>query len=417
MVKNHIVYNNFSPWIFELSKAEGSYIWDQNGKKYIDFTSGWNVTNLGWNNPEVNEAIAKQATKNVYAPMWTNDPIQNEYATLLTSSLPKGLDAVCRATGGTESVEMSIKIARSATGRKKIIGFADTYHGQLFAAMALGWRPPTVTEIAPLVPEFIQMELPYLPSQLTEDAEKKLLADFLIKLEELLKKEDIAALVTEAGIITGWGSVYKLPKGYLIEVRRLAKQYGTLLILDEVGTGFSRTGKLFGYQHENVIPDIMTFAKGISNGGAAIGAVVASSDLIEKTVDGTNLTSTFGWTPVACAAALKTLEIHTRDKVWEQAETKGNYMLKRLQESLLEHPNVADVRGLGLEIGIELVKDKKTKEKNSELYKKVITTAIENGLHIIGDSESVLQVMPPLTIPQDVLDKGINLLIQSIKNI
>lgn len=414
MIKKHIVYNNFNPWKFDVSRAEGSYLFDQNDKRYIDFTSGWNVTNLGWNNPEVNEAVAKQATKNTYVPMWTADQMQEEYAEHLTAALPKELDAVIRGTGGTEAVEMSIKIARSATGRKKIIGFGDTYHGQLFAAMALGWRPPSVTEIAPLVPEFVQIEYP--TAYKTNKTEEQVLSDFFTNLEELLSKKDIAAIVTEAGIITGWGSLYVTPSGYLSKLREITKKYGTLLILDEVGTGFSRTGKLFGLEHENIVPDMVVLAKGIANGSGVISVVVTSSELVEPTVPGTNLTSTFGYTPLACAAANKTLEIHQRDKVWEQAETKGTYMISKLRETLKDHPHVGDVRGKGLEIGIDFVQDKTTLKENSELFNKVIEASFAKGLHLVGDGTSVLQLMPPLTTPQEVLEEGLKTLIAAIQN-
>lgn len=119
MIKNHITYNPFSDWQFAFAKAEDSFVWDNKGNRYIDFTSGWNVTNLGWNYPDVQEAMLQQVRKNVYAPMWTSDPMQELYANTLLSYMPKGMDVICRATGGTEANEMAIKIARAATGRKK----------------------------------------------------------------------------------------------------------------------------------------------------------------------------------------------------------------------------------------------------------------------------------------------------------
>ena len=140
MIENSIVYRNFKGKYeyLPLSRAEGSLLWDRDGKRYIDFTSGWNVTNLGWNHPEITEALIVQAKKNVQGLLWGSDPIQEEYAAALTSALPKKLDACIKATGGTEAVEVSIKVARAYTNRKKIIGFNGLYHGQLFASLALG---------------------------------------------------------------------------------------------------------------------------------------------------------------------------------------------------------------------------------------------------------------------------------------
>lgn len=412
MIKNKIIYTNFSDWRFEVSRAEGSYIWDKKGRKLIDFTSGWNVTNLGWNQPEITEAIIKQAKKNTYVSMWSADPIQEEYAVELSKSLLKGLTAIGRATGGTEANEEAIKTARAYTKRKKILGFKDTYHGQSFGTLAIGYKKEYLPDVYPLVPGFVQLEFPNLYR--TDKCGEELLTTFEKKLESVLSKRDIAAVITEAEIITGWGSTYVAPKGYLKTVRRVTKKYGTLLILDEVGTGFSRCGKLFGMQLENVTPDIATFAKGISNGAAAIGAMVTTKEIAEKTYPGTNLVSTFGWMPTACAAALRTLQIHKRDKVWLKAEKDGRYMLKTLGKELKDHPKVGDIRGKGMEIGIDFVKDKKTKKKDPEIIEKIVEKAFARGLHIVCDHDSNIQLMPPLTISRKNLNKGLEILVETI---
>lgn len=415
MIKNHIVFNDISDWRFRLTKAQGSYIWDEKGRKYIDFTSGWNVTNLGWNHPEVNEAVAKQARKNTYSLLWSTDETREELASTLVASLPKSLDSVCRATGGTEANEEAMKIARAITGRKKIIGFRDSYHGQSFGVMALGYRPEYVTAIAPLVPNILQINF---PSTFTSGKnEIETLAIFLEQLEKILKKKDIAAIVTEAGIITGWGSTLVAPRGFLAEVRRLTKRYGTLLILDEVGTGFSRCGKLFGMELEGVIPDIATFAKGMSNGAAAIGALAVNSNLVEPTLDKTNLTSTFGWTPVACAAAKKALEIHLRDKVWEQAAEKGKFLMKLLKEQLGDHPKVGNIRGIGMEIGVTFLKGKNPKTPDEDFAKLLVNKAFKKGLHIIHGGDGNIQIMPPLTTSQGVLKQGVDIFIHSMNEV
>lgn len=402
MIENSIVYRDLKKYnFFRLGKAEGSLLWDRNRKRYIDFTSGWNVMNLGWNHPEVNEAVIQQAKKNVQNLLWGSDIIQEEYAAKLTAALPKKFDSCAKATGGTEAIEESIKIARAATGRKKIIGFKKSYHGQLFASLALGNSDEMIEKIAPLVPGFIQLEFP------TERAGEENFKNFLSNLEGILSKRDVAALVTEPGIITGWGSTLIAYPGFLSEVRRITQKYETLLVVDEVGTGFSRTGKLFGIEHESVIPDMIVFAKGISNGAAAIGTVVGNSEIFEAACPSAALTSTFGWTPVACAAALKTLEIHQREKTWEQAEIKGRYIIEKLKE-FVGGP-IVDLRGKGMEIGISL--------KDAGTARKVINMAFGRGLHIVIGSENNLQIMPPLTIPQDLLDEGLKILISALNRI
>src|SRR3989344_6078363 len=303
MIENSIVYRDFKGKYeyLPLSKSAGAEIWDRDGKQYIDFTSGWNVTNLGWNQPEITEALITQANKNVQGLLWGSDPIQEEYAAALTAALPKGLDACVKATSGTEAIEVSIKIARVYTNRKKIIGFNGVYHGQLFASLALGAPAGLREKIAPLVPDIIPIEYPH--EEIGQDGFEKFLEEF----DALLSREDVAAVVTEPGMVTGWGSTLVAFPGFLTKVREITKKYGTLLIIDEVGTGFSRTGKLFGIEHENIVPDMIVFAKGISNGAAAIGTTVGPSDIFEPAFTDAVLISTFGWTPIACAAALRTL--------------------------------------------------------------------------------------------------------------
>ncbi|PIY71529.1 hypothetical protein COY87_05715 [Candidatus Roizmanbacteria bacterium CG_4_10_14_0_8_um_filter_33_9] len=409
MIKNRIIYNSFSDYQFKLTKAQESFIWDNGGNKLIDFTSGWNVTNLGWNNPEIAEAINIQAKKNVYAPMWTADPIQEEYAKQLTQSLPKALNAVGRATGGTEANEEAIKTVRAYTGRKKILGFKDTYHGQSFSTLAIGYSPDYAVSkaVGPFVPGFIQMNFPRI--LFNDKNELLVLKKFSEELEKNLSKKNVAAIICEAGIITGWGSTFVAPKGFLKEVRKLTKKYGTLLILDEVGTGFSRCGKLFGMELEGITPDIVTFAKGMVNGAVAIGVMITTNQIAQATLAKSNLTSTFGWTPVACAAALKTLEIHKRDNVWEKSKKDGEYLLKTLQLELKNNPLIEDINGIGMEIGVHLRKNEKSK------MREMIEKAGRLGLHLAYADDYNFQIMPPLTIERDVLNKGIEIFIKMIK--
>lgn len=396
MIENSIVYRHFKGKYeyFPMSRAEGAEIWDRDGKRFIDFTSGWNVTNLGWNHPEVNQAVAEQAKRNTTALLWGSDPIQEEYAKALTSALPKGLDACAKETGGTESIEVSIKVARTYTNRKKVIGFSGLYHGQLFAALALAYSGDDLGALEPLVPEITPIPFPH------EDIGEEGFENFLNEFEKLLSSEDVAAVVTEPGIVTGSGSTLIAYPGFLTKVRELTEKYGTLLIVDEVGTGFSRTGKLFGIEHDGVTPDMVVFAKGISNGAGAIGTVVGKSSIFEPAFTDAVLISTFGWTPVGCAAALKTLQVHQRDKTWEMAEQKGAYIMEKINDCI--GGKVTGVRGKGMEIGVRC--------KDAETAQEIQKAAFADGLHIVVGSKHNLQLMPPITISQELLKEGLDIL-------
>ncbi|MBU0618984.1 aspartate aminotransferase family protein [Patescibacteria group bacterium] len=412
MIKNKILYSNFASWVLDIVKAKGSYIWDKKGKRLIDFTSAWNVTNLGWNNPEITAVMINQAKKNNCVPGWAADPIQQKYASLLTQSLPEKLSVVIRATGGTEANEDALQLARAYTGRSQIIGFSNAYNGHSMAILALTFSPQSTKRIAPLMGKAIQMSFPRVSDSPGES--QKRLKRFGKKLETILAKKDVAGVLVEPGIITGGGSTAIAPKGFCQLIRRLTREYGTLLIFDEVGTGFSRCGKLFGMELEGAVPDIVTLAKGMANGAAGIGAVVTTQEIAEKSYQAIQFYSTFGWMPPACAAALKTLEIHKRDKVWLKAKKDGDYLQAVLKRELLGHPNFETVNGIGMEVGLGLNKDKKIGKVS--LVDKVVVRAREKGLFLVGNHENNIQLMPPLTITRKDLDKGIEILVKAIKS-
>lgn len=410
MIKNRIIYNNFCDFQFRLIKAKNGFIWNDRNRKLIDFTSGWNVTNLGWNNEEIKKAVIEQAKKNIYSSMWTEDPTQDTYAKALTDSLPKELELVTREATGVTANIMAIKMARAYTGKRKILSFRDTFHGSLYQTLQLGYAPEYLVSKSIFLDFKYNVHLSYPRVRYQDKNEKKILNDFTKKLEDTLKKDnDIAAFVTEAGIISGWGSTYVAPKGFLTEIRRLTKKYGVLLVVDEVGTGFSRTGKLYAIGHENVIPDIIVFAKGMGN-GAAIAATVTTKKIGEQTFSKANPQSTFGWMPLNVAAALKTLEIHKRDKVWEKSEKDGDYVMKVLRNELKNNSLVEDINGIGMEIGIQL------KNNNKINIRLMIDKARNLGLHLAYADNFSFQIMPPLTIERKILDQGVEIFVKTIKS-
>lgn len=414
MIKNQLSFSEFCRWRFDLDGALGSYLWDKNGKKILDFTSGWNVTNLGWNNPEITEAVIKELQRSSYVPGWSDDASQVRLAHTLGNSLPKGLNVFARATGGTEGIEEAIKTARAFTGRKKIVSFKDSYHGHSLGALALGYSGSgaVAQTVGPFPSDFTHLDFPSVTSG--NQNKDEVLTNFSAILENILLDANVAAVVSEAGIITGWGSTAVAPEGYLKLVRELTSKYGTLLILDEVGTGFSRLGKLWGMEMEEVTPDIVVFAKGMSNGVAPIGAMVTTEEIAEKTSTVTNIYSTFGWLPVACAASLKTLEIHLREKIWEKAGADGYHLRQTLKKGLEKIGQKYGVRGIGMEVGVSCL----DKNKNDKPWAdRVVSSAYEKGLHLIGNHENNIQLMPPLTIIREDLNLGIDILIDTIKEI
>ncbi len=411
MITKKIIFTPFSSYRFTLDKASGSFLFS-GGKRYIDFTSGWNVVNLGWNNPEIVAAGMSKMKGNTYVPMWALDEAQERYASNLLSALGSDLGVVARANAGVEVVEMALKTARFFTGRKKILSFYEQYHGSSLNALSLSYREEWMERLSDIRSDIVHLEYPN--TYRTSKSDKQLLLELEAGLEEKLSSGDVAAVITEAGIISGFGHTYTAPTGFIEVVRKITKKYKTLLILDEVGTGFSRMGFLFACRHFKIYPDMVLLAKAISNGSAPIAAIATTREVGEATWSGTNLQSTFGWNPVACAIADKVLEIHKRDKVWKMAKEKGKYVRELLRKRLRDNPFVGDIRGWGLEIGLDLVKDKKTKEKNSSLVKKVVDRAFAKGLHLVCDGDSNIQLMPPLTIKQNVLDKGLDILIETI---
>ncbi len=409
MIKHNIIYTASSNWRFDIKSAEGSYITLSDGQTVIDFTSGYNIANLGWNNKELLEAADVQLKKNTAVTMWSTDQAQWEYAEAFMQVLPKSLRAVGRAIGGMESIEEAVKTARAYTGKKNIIGFQEMYHGQSLTAIALTYPEAYMLPkaVQPSKDGFIRMEYP-----------KKGIADegahyqlFLEKLENLLKAGDVAGVLTEPGMITGWGSTDILPDMFSKDIRMLTEKYKTLLIFDEVGTGFSRTGTLFGMNRIDVIPDIAVFAKGMSNGVLPIGAMVTTTEIADATWNKTQLQSSFGWNPVSCAVAHKVLEIHTRDMVWEKAKIRGAGLLDSLKKSLSGVQQISTIDGIGMEIGIQFTA---TPKMGETLYA-IRDLAMKNGAHIICNGATTIQIMPPLTTDEKILDEGAEILVAAIK--
>ncbi len=397
------------PYPFVMARGRGAYVWDVDGNKYLDFTSGIAVTNTGHCHPEVVAAIKEQAER--FLHMSGTDfyyPVQIELAETLNRIVPISEPTLVFFTNsGAEAVEAAIKLARYATKRPHILAFRNAFHGRTMGAVSL-----TASKVVqrrgfgPLLPEVTHVDYGYCyrcPINLTypacDIACVQRIEDDLFRAE--VPPDEVAAIFVEP--IQGEGGYVVPPPGWMEALRALCDRHGILLVADEVQTGFGRTGKMFAMEHFGVEPDIVTVAKGIAS-GLPLGAMIARKRLM--TWPPGAHASTFGGNPVACAAALATIRLLEEGLV-ENAARVGAYMLQRLREMQERHPSMGDVRGLGLMIGVELVRDRQTKARAANLRDWVVQRAFEKGLLLLGAGVNVVRFMPPLIITEEIADEGL----------
>jgi len=375
---NKYVMSNYTRLPLVAVRGEGPYIWDADGKRYLDLFSGWAVTGVGHCHPRLVEAIAKQAAKLIFMPnTWYTEP-QGRLAEWIATTSFGGKCFFCNS--GAEANEGAIKLARLATAKEKykIISFENSFHGRTFAAITATAQPKYQQGFAPLVPGFS-----YAP-----------LNDFAA-VEKLVDGETAALLIEP---IQGEGGVNVAEPEFLQALRDLCDQRGMVLIFDEVQTGVGRCGTWWGYQVPGVEPDIMTMAKQLG-GGTAIGALAAKPEVAEHLKPGTHA-STFGGNPLAAAAGCAVFEIIRDENLLQNAQKMGAYLKQRLLELKQNVPLIAEVRGTGLMIGVEL----------TESGAGIASACLAKGLHINCTHGTVLRIMPPLNITQGQLDEGLDVL-------
>lgn len=367
-------------------KAEGIYIIDNTGKKYIDCLGGYGSINLGHSNKEIVEACKEQMDK---MPLSSKILINSKLAELcekLAEITPEGLKYSFICNSGTEAVEGALKVAKIATGKPEIIATKGGFHGKSLGALSATGRELFRTPFEPLLPGF--KHVPFGDINAMKNA----------------ITENTAAIIIE--IIQGEGGVILPPEGYIQNLRDLCTEKGVLLIVDEVQTGMARTGKMFASEHYNIKPDIMCLAKALGGGVMPIGAVIATEELWEKYIEAPLLhTSTFGGNPLACTAALKTIEIIQRDNLVEKTAEKGQYLLNKLTQLQEKYPTVIkEVRGMGLLIGIEFCKE--------GLGGMLMSEAIDKGLLVAYtlNNEKIFRIEPPLIITKEEIDEVISIL-------
>ncbi len=396
---------------FVMAEGRGARVWDVDGNEYLDFTSGIGVTSTGHCHPEVIEAIKEQL--NLFLHMSGTDfyyPQQVELAETLNRIVPiSDPTLVFFTNSGAESVEAALKLARYATGRPHIIAFRNAFHGRTMGALSL-----TASKVvqrrgfAPLLPEVTHVNYGYCyrcPLNLTYPSCNVACVREIE--EELFRTEvppdQVAAIFVEP--VQGEGGYIVPPKEWMRELRELCDRHGILLVADEVQTGMGRTGKMFAMEHFDVEPDIVCVAKGIAS-GLPLGAIIARRTLMSWP-PGAHA-STFGGNPVACAAALATIRLLENGLV-DNAARVGAYMLGKLREMQERHPSMGDVRGLGLMIGVELVRDRETKARARDIRDWVVQRCFEKGLLILGAGVSVARFIPPLIITEEEVDEALSI--------
>ncbi|WP_020532528.1 4-aminobutyrate--2-oxoglutarate transaminase [Flexithrix dorotheae] len=405
-----------------VSEARDGIIIDADGKEMIDFAGGIGVLNAGHCPEPVVSAIQEQAAKLIHAcfHVATYEPYV-ALAEKLASLFPHGKQTKVMLTNtGAESVENAIKIARQATGRQGIICFTGAFHGRSMMAMSLTSKVAYKSGCGPFAPEVYRLPFPnfYKNHQgLSEDAysEKELLK-FKDALVDSVSPEQVAAVIIEP--VQGEGGFNVVPRKFLQGLREICTEHGMLLIIDEVQSGFSRTGKWAAYQHYGITPDLSTWAKSMGS-GMPIGCVIGKASLMDKAKPGT-IGGTYLGNPVSCAAALATIKFIEDNNLNDRAVEIGRKVTARFKEMQAKLPGIiGDVRGLGAMNAIELVKNGDSNQPNAELTARLVVNCFNSGLIILsaGTFKNVIRILSPLVITNEQLEKGLAILEEELMNL
>jgi 4-aminobutyrate aminotransferase len=400
---------------FAIAKGRGVEVWDVDGNRFLDFMSGIGVASTGHAHPQVVQAIKDAADDflHISSDYWHER--MTRLAERLNALNPVGEPAqVLLCQSGTESVEGALKLARYVTNRPRFIAFLGGFHGRSMGSLA--FTSSKYTQQAGFFPTMpgvthVPYPNPYRPLLAGADQGKAVI-DFIenVLFQNNLPPSEVAAVIVEP--IQGEGGYIVPPDGFLASLRALCDRHGMLLIFDEVQSGIGRTGKMFASQHWGVTPDIMSLAKGLGS-GLPIGAVVARRRYMEKWKPGAH-GNTFGGNPLCCAAALATLDLVEREYA-ANAASVGEYFIGRLRELKQRYPAIGDVRGKGLMIGMELVKDPSTKAPARALCDALLTRAYHQGLLLLACGQSTVRFIPPLMVGRAHVDEALGMLEAALK--
>jgi taurine--2-oxoglutarate transaminase len=391
-----------------VTKAEGVYFWDADGKRYLDFASQLVNENIGHQHPKVVKAIQDQAATLAFvSPGMATEP-RGLLGKKLAEITPGDLKKTFFALGGAEANENAIKIARQYTGRHKILARYRSYHGATHGAITLGgdYRRLAAEPAISGVVHFLDPYCYRCPFGWTKDACHR---ECISHVEEVIQHEGpdhIAAIILEG--VTGTNGLIIPPDEYWPRLREICDKYGILLISDEVMSGWGRTGEWFAVDNWKVTPDIITTAKGITSGYVPLGAVIVN-EKIAKYFDDHMLSAglTYNGHALACAAALATIETYEEEKIFENAKKVGKYLGEQLEDLKKKHASIGDVRYIGLFTAMELVKNRKTKEPLDITALK--NFLVGNGVYVFN-FKNILFIVPPLIITKEQLDEGLKMI-------
>lgn len=421
-------------------QGDGCYLIDRDGKRYIDGSSGAAVSCLGHSNAEVRAAIAEQVGKLAFAHtgFFTTEPLE-QLADFLVEHAPEGIERVYFVSGGSEAVEAAIKMARQyflevgKPGKHKIIARWQSYHGNTLGALSAGGNKWRRTQFEPLL-----VDMPHIPPcyEYRDRRENETAEEYGLRVAHRLEETiqyvgatNVAAFVAEPVVGATMGCVPAVP-GYFKAIKAICEKYDVLLILDEVMCGMGRTGSLFACEQEGITADIITVAKGLGGGYMPIGATLVSSRVYDAFVQGSGFFQhghTYIGHATACATALKVQQIIQRDHLLENVRQMGDYLNQCLHQVLGDHPHVGDIRGRGLFQGLELVKDRATKEPfdpSMKLNASIKATALKNGLAcypmggtIDGKLGDHIMLAPPYIVDKPLIDQIVEILKTSLDEV
>jgi 4-aminobutyrate aminotransferase/(S)-3-amino-2-methylpropionate transaminase len=395
--------------------ALGSEVWDSSGRRYVDFVGGIGVMNVGHNHPRVMAAVRDQldhVTHTAFQVVMYESYLR--LAQRLCEVAPgEGAKKAIFFSTGAEAVENAVKIARAATGRPAIISFTGGFHGRTLLALSLtGSVNPYKQNFGPYAAEIYQTPFPY---EYRGWSSEQALAALDNLFESAVSPERVAAIIIEP--VLGEGGFVPAPLDFLRALRELTTRHGILLIVDEIQTGFGRTGKFWAIEHSGVTPDLVTMAKSLA-AGFPLSAVVGRADVMDAPAPG-GLGGTYAGNPVACAAGLAVLDVMRDERLPERAARIGSVVEERMRSWAAEHEMVGDVRVMGAMAGMELVRDRKSKSPADTETARILGAARERGLLLLrsGSHHNVIRTLMPLTIPDDQLMEGLDILGEALAEV